>query len=77
MTSFILHAGLYLNFRCSHVSVCLGKSLQPPTCLYLFFFVSNGSTTGMIHAGERLLGFLALLTGHLYKLVTATCFSVI
>lgn len=28
--SFILHAGLYLNFRCSPVSVCVGKSLQPP-----------------------------------------------
>lgn len=27
--SFILHAGMHLNFRCSPVSVCLGKSLQP------------------------------------------------
>lgn len=27
---FILHAGLNLNCRCSPVSVCLGKSLQPP-----------------------------------------------
>lgn len=33
--SFILHAGQHLNFRCSPVSVCLGKSLQIPTCLQL------------------------------------------
>lgn len=39
--SFILHAGLHLNCRCSPVSVCLGKSLQLPTCLHLYQCPTN------------------------------------
>lgn len=52
------HAGVYLNFGRSHVSVCLGKSLRPPTCPLLHCFVSNGSTTDTVHTGETPLGFL-------------------
>lgn len=33
--SLVLHADMYLNCRCSPASVCLGKSLQLPTCAHL------------------------------------------